>query len=374
MRSRKWLSIVGLAGLVAGGCGKPAPDAGDGVVVGVVLPLSGVDAETGREVLRGLRLAAERSSPPITLRPLDGEGTALASARRLRELARDPQVDVVVGGWLASTARTLAAVSSAEELPFVGLSPLGGPSPGAGGTDLFLLHRLASLGQASAVFAREDLGTEQAGVLVIGGSTVSRILGDAFRREFAAAGGQVAWTVVPDEQGRITLPRGPETKVDALYVAGPSEWAERCLTLARRSRGAAVLLADGWSLSSVETLVERDFPVYLAGFFSETDPAPPVQALLAACAAAEVPPNPATALGWDALRLVEAAAARGGPSRDGVRAALRTGGPIVGASGAVGHAIPIRTRETPAISSAAGSGFVFIRRVEVAPPAPPPGA
>ena len=211
-------------------------------------------------------------------------------------------------------------------------------------------------------------------MFVIDGSTGSRTLADAFAAEFTAGGGNVVWTIGPDDEGRVALPRGPETKIDALYVAGPSEWAEKCVALMRKSRGAAVLLADGWALDSVEALVERDVPVYLAGFFSETDPALPVRELLQACAEAEIPPSPALGFGWDALRLVQEAAARGGPSRDGIRAALRMGEPLIGASGQVGHAIPSRSGETPAISAAAPGGFVFIRRVEVAPLPPPPGA
>jgi len=374
MRARGRLAILAGVGTLVVSCSGPLPDAGSDVVIGAVLPLSGPDAESGRAVLRGLQLAAERASPPVTLLAVDGHGTTIASARRLRELAQDPSVDVVIGGWLASTARTLAAVASAEAVPFVALSPLGAPSLGGGVPELFLLHRIGALGQACAVFAREELGAEQAGVLVIEGSTGSHALADAFAREFVAAGGQIGWTIAPDEQGRLALPRGPETKVGVIWIAGPSEWAQKSVELARRSRGAAVMLADGWNLDAVAGLVEAEVPVYLAGFFSQTDPAPPARALAEACEEAEVPPSAAVAFGWDALQLVRNAAGRGGPSRDGIRTALRTGEALEGATGRVGHAAPSRSRETPAISSAAPGGFVFVRRVEVAPLPPPPGA
>jgi ABC-type branched-subunit amino acid transport system substrate-binding protein len=373
VRSRKLLAIPALVAALVPSCAEPPADPGSGVVIGAILPLSGPDGESGRDLLRGLELAAAAADPPITLLPVDGEGKAATSARRLRELARDPLVDVVVGGWLASTARTLAAVASAEAVPFIALSPLAGPSIAVPGSDLFLLHRLEALGQASAVFAREDLGAESAGVFWIEGSAASRALADAFAREFAAGGGEIAWTLAPDGAGRLALPRGPEAKVEALYVGGPSDWAERVVELAGRSRGAAVLLADGWRLDSVEALVAADIPVYLAGFFSETDPLPPARALLDACAAAEVPPSPAVAFGWDAVQLVRYSAA-GGTTRGALRGALRVSDAVHGATGRVGHAIPSRTRETPAVSSAMPGGFVFVRRVEVGPPAPATGA
>jgi ABC-type branched-subunit amino acid transport system substrate-binding protein len=373
VRPRTLVAIAALVSALVAACDDAPPDPGSGVVIGAILPLSGPDGESGRDLLHGLELAAAASDPPITVLPVDGEGKAAASARRLRELAHDPLVDVVVGGWLASTARTLAAVATAEAVPFIALSPLAGPSIRVPGSDLFLLHRLEALGQASAAFAREDLGAENAGVFRIEGSAASRALADAFAREFTAGGGQIAWTLAPDEQDRLALPRGPEMKVEVLYVGGPSEWAERCVDLARRSRGAAVLLADGWRLDSVEALVAADVPVYVTGFFSETDPSAPARALLDACAAAEVLPSPAVAFGWDAVQLVRHAASAG-VTRDALRSALRVSDAVAGASGRVGHPIPSRTREAPAVSSATPGGFVFVRRVEVAPLAPASGA
>ncbi len=373
MRRKRLRVMVGLLAILTGSCGKPESGLPPSVVVGTVLPLSGPDAETGRDVLLGLRLAAEREGSTITLLPVDGEGTSMASARKLRALARDPRVDVVIGGWLASTARTLAAVAGGVAVPFIALSPLAGASSEAVGNNLFLLHRIGALGQAAAVFAREDLGGEQAGIFLIPGSTASRTLGDAFDREFNAAGGQVAWTISPDEEGRVALPRGPEKKVDVIYVAGPSEWAERCLELGQKTASATILLADGWRLDAVDALVERGVPVYLAGFYCGTDATPAVQELLDACAQAELPASPAVALGWDSLRLVQEAAAAGGTSREAIRTALRMGEPLEGASGNVGHTRSAHSPETPALSMAARGGFVFVRRVEVVPP-PPPGA
>jgi ABC-type branched-subunit amino acid transport system substrate-binding protein len=372
VRARALLAVAGLSVLVLG-CDERPADPGSDVVIGAILPLSGPDGESGRDLLKGLELAAAAADPPISILPVDGEGKAAASARRLRELAQDPTIDVVVGGWLASTARTLAAVAAAEAVPFIALSPLAGPSIDVPGSDLFLLHRLEALGQASAAFAREDLGAQNAGVFRIEGSTASRALADAFAREFTAAGGQIAWTIAPDGEGRLALPRGPEIKVEVLYVGGPSEWATRCVDLARRSRGAAVLLADGWRLDTVDALVTADVPVYVASFFSDTDLAPSARALLDACAAAEVAPSPAVAFGWDAVQLVRHAASAGA-TRNALRSALRVSDAVTGATGRVGHAIPSRTRETPAVSSATPGGFVFVRRVEVAPPAPSSGA
>ncbi|MGH2570096.1 MAG: hypothetical protein ACRDGR_02645, partial [bacterium] len=86
MRARSLLAIAGLVSALVPACAERPADPGSGIVIGAILPLSGPDGESGRDLLQGLELAAAAADPPITVLPVDGEGKAAASARRLREL------------------------------------------------------------------------------------------------------------------------------------------------------------------------------------------------------------------------------------------------------------------------------------------------
>jgi ABC-type branched-subunit amino acid transport system substrate-binding protein len=373
-------AVLALAvALSLAGCGGRDASRRGVLGVGAVLPLSGPDGRTGEQILSGLELACDEDGPgPLaTVHAIDGLGRPLESARAYRELASDPDVHVAVGGWFASTARAIAALGGTAAggsggLPFLALSPLA--SPREVPALCFPVHRIEALATAAAAFARTDLGARSAGVARQADHEVARLLADAFVREFLRDGGRVAWDVTMDAAGALVLPPGPEPKLDVLYVAGPGDAAAKASGHSARTRSAAVLTADGWSRTGLAELAEEGVAVYLVSAFSATDPSAPNRKLLEACARSGREPNPALALGWDAARLARHAAARGGPSREGVAGALRGGAPFAGATGRIEFPVTGPGSETPAVSSFGRSGVVFLKRVEAAPgAAPAPG-
>jgi ABC-type branched-subunit amino acid transport system substrate-binding protein len=353
------------AALSLSACDRSEAPADQRVVLGAVLPLSGEEAHTGEEILQGLRLAAEveDAAPLLAIRAADGEAAPAASVHAFRELAADPEVSAVVGGWFASTGRTLIAVAGTAGVPLLVLSPLAAAPGGQG--DTFPLHRISALGEAAAWFAYDELDARRAGILRLPGSEVSGRLADSFAAAFARPDSRLAWSISPDGAGTLSLPPGPAEPVDAIFVAGPGEWAARCSALGPSTREAAILTTTGWQADGLDRLAAGGAPVYLVSFFSATDPSPANRRLLEACARAGREPTPALALGWDVGRLVRHAALVGGRDRDGVRAGLRGGAPFSGATGRLDFGWAGTARETPAVSSLSSAGVVFLRRVEV---------
>jgi ABC-type branched-subunit amino acid transport system substrate-binding protein len=354
--------------LALAGCDGDDPVKRGVLGVGAVLPLSGPDGRTGEQILMGLELACDEEGPgPLaTVRAMDGQGRPLESVRAFRELVADPAIHVAVGGWFASSARAVAATagsSSGESsgLPFLALSPAAAPREVPAGC--FPLHRIEALAEAAAVFARVDLGARSAAVVRTPDSEVARLLADAFVRAFPRDGARVAWDATLDAAGTLVLPPGPEPRLDVLYVAGPGEVAAAACGHSARTRSAALLTADGWSRTGLTELAEEGVAIYLVSAFSATDPSVANRKLLEACARSGREPNPALALGWDAGRLARHAAARGGPSREGVTGALR-GGPFAGATGRIEFPVAGAGSETPAVSSFGRAGVVFLKRVE----------
>jgi len=374
LTARATVPALAVALLLSGCGGGEAPQRGV-LGVGAILPLSGPDGRTGEQILMGLELACdeEAAGPLATVRVIDGLGRPQESAAAFRELGADPDIDVAIGGWFASTARAVAATAATvpEEsvLPFLALSPLaaGRETPAS----CFVLHRVEALAVAAAAFARTDLGARSAGVVRIPESEVSRQLADAFAAAFPSGGARVAWDVTLSEDGTLALPPGPEPRVDVLYVAGPGSAALAASSHSNRTRSAAVLTADGWSQTELSEMAAEGVPVYLVSAFSATDPTAANRKLLEACARAGHDPNPALALGWDAGRVARHAAARGGPSREGVRSALRAGAPFGAATGRIEFPPAGLGTETPAVSSLGRAGIVFLKRVEVGGSGPP---
>jgi branched-chain amino acid transport system substrate-binding protein len=333
--------------------------------LGAVLPLSGSDAQTGESLLDGLELGAKSvgPGPPVQIRVLDGEGEPGPTVRRCRELVDDPGIRAVVGGWLVPTARAMAAVAGPSGLPFVSLSPLTLPFGRATSPGVFVLHRLPALASAAARFAREDLSANVAGVVRLVDHEISRTFADAFAEGFAQLGGEVAWTISPDEYRNLALPPGPEIRVDVIYVAAPSEWALDAVFLGDKGRSAKVLTSVGWESTNLNSLVNIGTEVYVSLFFAEGEVDPTTEQFLEECRAAGVAPTPAAAFAWDAARLVRHAVAGSDGSRAGIAGALARTDPITGATGGLAPSGSSVADESPGIVSVTDQGWVPVRRV-----------
>ena len=164
-----WCLALGVA---LAGCGAPQGTRNT-AAIGVVVPLSGPDAASGRLVVEGMKLAADRDGIPLEILPRDSFGSPGVALRRLQDLADQDRVLAIVGGWSAASGRVIGSVASARKIPFLAISPLTIPvAPDEPG--FFALHRLASLGTAGARFARADLEASTAGIVTRSGSEAGR--------------------------------------------------------------------------------------------------------------------------------------------------------------------------------------------------------
>ncbi len=357
-----------LAAACLAGCGAP-PDAGKGAAIGVVVPLSGPDAATGQQIVEGMRLAAGGADLPLEILPRDSHGSPGVAHRRFQELADDARVIAVVGGWSAATARAVAALAAARDVPFLALSPLA--VPGASEPARILaLHRLASLGIAGARFAREDLAAATAGIVRRPGTDASRALAEAFRREFEGLGGRVGWEVELEPRARVAG-AAPGEPAQVVWVLGGGPVSGVAADLGPAVDNAIFLVPEGWPFDGLAPLAASGRSVRWVSFFAPADTTVHVRDFLAACEASSAPATTATAVGWDAMRHLLAAAREEGASRGGIARAIAAPAARDGATG--GAALP-GGADRPAVSAVTSEGLHFLRRVEVpAPEAAPRG-
>jgi branched-chain amino acid transport system substrate-binding protein len=354
-----------LALVVASGCGERREAAPHGLVIGAILPLTGPASGAGERVRAGLELSAAFAEAPfpVEVRAVDGAGDPRASTRRAWDLLADPEVVAVVGGWGPHTARPLAALLEPRGLPFVALSPRAVP-PGAGPVGPPTLHRLESLGAAAARWAVEDTGVRSAAVLLDPARPASVALAAAFEDELVVRGGEIVWRIELDEDREPVRPRGPEPALEVLFAATDTGPVRAAASFGRRLAEAPLLLVEGWAIEDADSLAAEGRTVRVVSWWSAADDAPPAVALLEAARAVDETPSPALAFGWDAVRLLVAAAVDGGPTREGIEASLRSGISVLGATGRLAGRGPAGASESPAVS-ARGEDGGFLRRVEV---------
>ncbi len=102
----------------------PAPDkskpAAPPSVVGCLLPLSGENADVGRQVKNGLELAASQSGVALVIK--DGSNSSEQTAAAVEELANNPQVLVLVGFFPSATADAAAEAAQRLGIPLLALT------------------------------------------------------------------------------------------------------------------------------------------------------------------------------------------------------------------------------------------------------------
>ena len=119
---RRWFALVVLVLLVAAACSQSQPGPNHELVLGAIYPLSGPQAEGGKEELAGvtaaLRLAQSTGAlrVPVRLQVVDATTPQAASAA-VDELVRDYHVPAILGTY--GSTLSAAASARAEELKTV---------------------------------------------------------------------------------------------------------------------------------------------------------------------------------------------------------------------------------------------------------------
>ncbi len=163
--------------------------------IGLLAPLSGYNADLGKSVVQGVKLAIAdynaHNTPKIDLVIADTRGSMVETAKKTRELIKDYKVSVILGPVLSPNA-TVAASILMENPDVIMISPTATDDGIAGlGKNVFQLNvTLGILGMRIARYAIETLGiTEFA--LITPMSEYGRILSTQFKDEVKRLGGEI---------------------------------------------------------------------------------------------------------------------------------------------------------------------------------------
>jgi branched-chain amino acid transport system substrate-binding protein len=119
---RRFLALAALALLMTAACGQSQPGQSQDLVLGAIYPLTGPQAQGGKEELAGVRAALQLATStgalkvPVRLQVVDADTPQAASAA-VDELVRDYHVPVILGTY--GSTLSAAASARAEELKTV---------------------------------------------------------------------------------------------------------------------------------------------------------------------------------------------------------------------------------------------------------------
>lgn len=307
--------------LSAAGCKS---DARDPVVFGLAAPLEtpyGASMRLGAELARreinesgGIRGRA------LELRALDDQADPQVAINVADALYRDRAVVAVVGhvnsGTMTAAApmyqQGLAAVATSATSPSI--SRLGewvfrvASSDSANAVELArLAHRMGE--RTAVLYANDDYG---------------RGLAESFRSALLAQGGALLETDPYLEETQDFTPyleRLRARGVGLIFIAGLEEGAARIIQQARRL-GLRARFLGGDGLEGLATMGDA-YDGTLVGLLYHPDASPQARAFAQRFRAAyEREPDSFAALGYDATRLLAAAAAAGGPERAAIQRQL----------------------------------------------------
>jgi branched-chain amino acid transport system substrate-binding protein len=268
------------------------------VKIGLSAPFEGLYRDLGYEVLYSVRLAVrERNAAGgvggrylVELVALNDFNEPREAALQAREMAVDPGVLAVIGGWSGETARQSAPEYERLGLPF--LTPEGDAT---------------ALGVKAARFAAEEFGANRAAVLSSESAGDAR-LAEAFATAFSARGG----TAVREGSVRAAVSGEP----DLLFIAADAPLAAEWSIQARQA-GFGGVIGGGPGLGSALLVEIGGEAVEGAFYVSPIAPLSEDASFLEAYQALSGGAPPGPVAGWAygaARRLLDAldAAVRGG--------------------------------------------------------------
>ncbi len=156
------------------------------VQIGVLVPISGDEAEIGKSVYQGVQLAVDQANQMNGLTAktivLDTKGNMVETVRRTRELVEDHRVPVIIGPVLSHTATVSAAMLMDKQTVMIsptatddGISTLG--------KNIYQMNvTLGVLGKKVARYAAENLNIDDYAILAPN-NAYGKILAESFKAE-----------------------------------------------------------------------------------------------------------------------------------------------------------------------------------------------
>lgn len=156
------------------------------IQIGILVPISGDEADIGRNVIQGAQLAIDQANKSaitsVKTIVLDTKGNMVETARRTRELVEDHRVPVIIGPVLSHTATVSAAMLSDKKT--VMLSPTATDDGIASlGRNIFQMNAtMGVLGKRIARYATDNLNISDFAILAPN-NAYGKILAENFKKE-----------------------------------------------------------------------------------------------------------------------------------------------------------------------------------------------
>ena len=227
MFRRQILKSIGVAGLALA-TGMSAASAQEVVKVGLILPMTGPSASTGRQIEAGARLWMAQNGNTVAGKKIeliikDDTGAADQSKRLATELVVNDKVAFIGGFGLTPLALAVGPVATQAKVPAVimaaGTSTIVASSPYFVRTSFTLPQNTAPMAQWSAA---NNIKTVVTLVSDYGPGLDSE---KAFKAEFEAKGGKVLETLrapLMNPEFAAFLQKAKDLKPDALFLFVPS--------------------------------------------------------------------------------------------------------------------------------------------------------
>ncbi|WP_029010559.1 ABC transporter substrate-binding protein [Azospirillum halopraeferens] len=228
MLNRRAALLAAAAAMTATIAWGPGPAAAaDPVKIGLILPMSGPFASTGRQIEAAARLyiqqhGAEVAGRPVELIVRDDTGTADLTKRLAQELVVNDRVAVLAGFGLTPLALSAAPIATQAKVPQVVMAAATATITEA---SPFIVRTSFTLPQATVPMAQWAAGNGMKKVVTLVSDYGPGIDAEkAFTDEFTAAGGTVDNLRVPLRNPDFSpfLQRVADAGPDALFVFVPS--------------------------------------------------------------------------------------------------------------------------------------------------------
>ena len=164
------------------------------VNIGVLLPLTGENAENGLNILRGIKTAFNEQPSKIRqifkLTIIDNESDQVKTVKEMIKFAEDPSVMVVIGPMMSDNATSAAAIANSTGLPMISPTATKDGIAGIGSFSFQANSDLTVRGKALAKFAIVSLGLKRIAILSPA-NDYGKQMTDSFAKEIDAQGGEI---------------------------------------------------------------------------------------------------------------------------------------------------------------------------------------
>ena len=321
--------IIGCLAVFSGWAGPPAAMAQDTVKIGLILPMSGPFASTGRQIDAAVKLYMQQNGSTVAGKKIevllkDDTGTADVTKRLAQELIVNDKVAVLAGFGLTPLAMATAPIATQAKVP-----------------EIIMAAGTSSITEASPFIVRTSFTLAQSAVPIAewaaknGIKKVTTIVSDfapghdgekSFSDAFTKAGGTVENVRAPLRNPDFApfLQKAADSKPDAIFVFVPSGVGSLFMKQ-YRERGldkSGIKLIGPGDVTDDDILNDMGdvaLGVITAQFYSAAHDSPENKAYVAAFTKANsgMRPNFMSVGGYDGMHLIYEALKKTNGSTDG---------------------------------------------------------